>query len=503
MRDDGLAASEQQSSIADSLLAMLNAFRRHDIRYCYWKSSRRIEAVLAGVSDADLLVARDQQHEAYRLLLECGFKLFPATAGRFEPSIVSFLGHDDASGRLIHVHLHLGLMAGGKLHKNYRLPWEAAVLDQAVWHPTMPLRILDPLNEALLLIVRACLELRRSDLVTLRNWRATTVKFATDRSGLAARVDREEFCNLAARSVTQGTAQMIADALYSREPLQSMHRLRRRIRKELAPYRRCNGIEAQGRSIVRSALWIAGGVNDRILHAPRPLRRHAPGGGILVALLGVDGSGKSTVLHAIRDWLRDEVDVLPMYFGTGDGRPSLLLLPFKIMVPLALRLMRSKPRGSSHGKVSDRPPGAMYTLLMTLWATVLAIEKRIKLTAARRATARGMVVIADRFPQDESIRYNDGPLLPRLRGVPKWLRQFEARSYALARSLPPDLLIKLEAPPDVLAVREPSMDINVIGERVSDLRQLCFPGASVVPIDATQPLAEVVRQVKHEIWRRL
>src|SRR5580704_13518795 len=133
MRDDGLAASEQQSSIADSLLAMLNAFRGHDIRYCYWKSSRRIEAVLAGVSDVDLLVARDQQHEAYRLLLECGFKLFPATAGRFEPSIVSFLGHDDASGRLIHVHLHLGLMAGGKLHKNYRLPWEAAVLDHAVW----------------------------------------------------------------------------------------------------------------------------------------------------------------------------------------------------------------------------------------------------------------------------------------------------------------------------------------------------------------------------------
>jgi hypothetical protein len=180
-----------------------------------------------------------------------------------------------------------------------------------------------------------------------------------------------------------------------------------------------------------------------------------------------------------------------------------LLLPFKVMVPLVMRSIRRKPRGASHGNISDRPPGVIYTALMTLWAAVLAAEKRLKLTGARRAASRGMLVIADRFPQDENLDYNDGPLLPRLRGVPEWLRWFEARSYSLARRLAPDLVIKLEAPPDVLAMREPNMDIEVIARRVVALQQLRFPGSNVVSIDATQPLDEVLRQVKREIWRRL
>ncbi len=502
MRDSSLVATDPRSPIADPLLAMLVAFQQRGIDYCYWKSSRRVDLALAGESDMDLMMARRHRHEVYRLLLEGGFKQFPAVAGRSEPSIVSFLGHDDASGRLIHIHLHFGLMAGRTLLKNYRLPWETAILDRAVWHPTMPLRMLDPVSEALLVVVRGNLELRRSDLVTLRNWRTSTSKFSTDRARLATQVEREELANLAARCVTREAAETIADALYSQEPLQNMHRLRRRLHKELAAYRIYNAIEAQGRNMTRTMLWAAGGVNDRIIHLPRPWNRHVPGGGVLVALLGVDGSGKSTVMRAVRAWLGEEVDVFPTYFGTGDGRPSLLLLPLKIMVPLVTQLM-GKPRGASHGNIADRPPGAIYTVLMTLWATVLAAEKRLKLTVARRAASRGMLVIADRYPQNENTSYNDGPLLPRLRGVPGWLRRFEARSYALAQHLAPELVIKLEAPSDVLALREPNMDPDVIAQRVVALQQLCFPNSTVISIDATRPLGEVLLQVKREIWCRL
>src|SRR6266550_3371064 len=83
------------------------------------------------------------------------------------------------------------------------------------------------------------------------------------------------------------------------------------------------------------------------------LRRgcRAPGGGCVAAVIGVDGSGKSTVVAAIRAWLGQEIDVVPIYFGTGSGRPSLLLWPFKLMVPLITLLLRTKPQGASHGKI--------------------------------------------------------------------------------------------------------------------------------------------------------
>lgn len=205
----------------------------------------------------------------------------------------------------------------------------------------------------------------------------------------------------------------------------------------------------------------------------------------------------------MRSWLGLEVDVMPIYFGTGAGRPSLLLLPFKLPVPLVRRLFVTKPKGASHGKISNHPPGAVYAALMIVWATVLSIEKWIKLLTARRGAERGLVVLADRYPQNEDPEYNDGPLLPRLVWAPQWLRNFEARAYALARRLPPDLVIKLDVTPETAARREPDMDPVVIRTRVAAVRKLTFAGARVVCVDAERPLAEVLGVVKQAIWQML
>ena len=87
--------------------------------------------------------------------------------------------------------------------------------------------------------------------------------------------------------------------------------------------------------------------------------------------------------------------------------------------------------------------------------------------------------------------------------MPRGLRRFEAGAYALARTLPPDLVVKLDAPPEVLARREPDMDRGVIRERVEALRRLRFPGARVVRVDAAQPLPDVIRAVKAAVWAML
>jgi thymidylate kinase len=250
-------------------------------------------------------------------------------------------------------------------------------------------------------------------------------------------------------------------------------------------------------------LWTAGRLNKRLLHLPRPWSRRTPGGGCVIALTGVDGSGKTTVSAVIRAWLATEIDVVPIYFGTGGGRPSLLLWPLKLMVPVIRLALGTKPKGASHGKISNRAPGPIYSMFLAVWAMVVAWEKRNKLLAARRAADRGMVVLTDRYPQNEIIGFNDGPLLARLTGVPRWLRRFEAAAYALAYRLPPDLVIKLVVTPETAARREPDMDPAVIRERIRDLPLLAFPGARVVCMDAEQPLEQVIRAVKKEIWRLL
>jgi hypothetical protein len=484
------------------LQLLLRDLQAGAISCCYWKSSRRLPAVLAGEADLDLLVAQENQHQAQRIMLDCGFKLFPSVAVRDHPAVTSWLGHDAASGRLVHLHVHAQLVVGGKLLKTHRLPLEQQVLAESAFHPELPIRLLDPPTEAVLLVLRGCVELRRRDPVTLRSWRALCEKFETDRAILSVQVDRGAVHRRAAQMFGAHLADDIVAALLDPMPLHRQTR-RRRILRRLAPFRTSNALESGVRGCGRAAAWLLGHLNRRILLAPRPWNRGAPGGGRVIAVVGVDGSGKSTVVAALCDWLGTEVDVLPLYMGTGDGRASLLLWPLKLLVPAVSRLLGTKPRGASHGRLSGQSPGRLYAALLTLWASVLALEKRRKLLAAHRGAARGLVVITDRYPQDRIIGFNDGPLLDRLPRAPGVLRSFEQRAYALCNQLPPDLVIKLEATPEVLASREPNMDPTIIKERADQLRELDFPGARVARVDATRPLVEVIAAAKREVWRLL
>ena len=181
----------------------------------------------------------------------------------------------------------------------------------------------------------------------------------------------------------------------------------------------------------------------------------------------------------------------------------MLLRPLKWIAPVISRLIKRKPRGSSHGRISDRHPGSAYRLLLTGWALAVARDKRKKLVQAQRAANRGLVVIADRYPQSEIPTFNDGPLLPRLNDVPRLVRRLEARAYELAHRMPPDLVVKLKVTPETAAKREPDMNPAVIRQRVLDLDQLKLPGSRVVDVDAELPLADVIHTVKCAVWRQL
>lgn len=503
-RDLGIIARSRPAGLGPPiLLSVLDDFNRQGIAYCYWKSSRRLSAVLAGEGDVDLLVSRADQHLAQAILIKSGLKLFPSAADRDHPSVLSFLGFDEVSGQLIHLHLHFRLVVGERSLKNYRLPWEDTLLARTKMHPVYQIQILDPTSEALLLIVRSSLELRYSDPMTLYDWRAKARSFELDRQELRVRVDRIALRDVAAKLLSEDLAAQTADALFTDDPLEKLGLLRRRLRRHAKIYRGYNSIEMRARSLGRTVHWVAGKLNRDLLQAPRLWNRRAPGGGCIVAILGVDGSGKSTSVATMRSWLGTKIDVIPIYFGTGDGKPSFVLWPFKLILPLMLRILKSKPKGATRGKATENAPGAVHSALLAVWALAVALDKRAKLTTAARAANRGLIVLADRYPQDQISSYNDSPMLTNLRSVPEWLRRFERDVYARARRVQPDLIIKLTVTPETTALREPAMDRAVIPDRAAALQRLEFPGGRIVIVDAEKPLVEVIHNVKQEIWRLL
>ncbi len=483
---------------------LFQAFARDGIDACYWTSSAGIARALAGEKDLDLLVSRADQHRAAALLSASGFKLFPTVAGRDHPAIVSHVGFDPATGRLVHVHLHLRLVVGTRLLKGLRLPWESVLLGRAVPSDAAAVvRVLDPAADLLMLFVRAALEMNRADPVAKPRWESTMERFRTDIAAAQDRTTPDEVLPLACQLLGAALGGRLTDVLFAVHPLTQRRQWAGVLRRTLSDHRLYGGVEGFARDIARGALGWARRVNRDHLHAPRPWHRQAPGSGIVVAVVGLDGSGKSTMVAMLRSWLGAEVDVMPIYFGTGDGRPSLLLAPFKMLLPLADALFRRKPQGSSHGLVTNRSAGLGYSLAMMVWATAVALEKRGKLARARRAAGRGLVVVADRYPQNEVKSFNDGPLLHRIRFVPTILRRFEAGTYERAAALPPDLVVKLVVTARTAMAREPTMDPDVIASRIAEFDALAFPGAAVVVVNAEVPLLDVVAAVKKAVWNAL
>lgn len=191
--------------------------------------------------------------------------------------------------------------------------------------------------------------------------------------------------------------------------------------------------------------------------APVSLRRRAP----IVAVLGPDGAGKSTVIEDVA--ARIPLGVRVAYLGNrGAGRGG---------------------GGRGHTKSTARET-----------AGVLKDFARAARRLAREhwASARGSIVLCDRHPKEL------------LAVRPRRPRVAAALEQALVRwALPwPDVVVVLEAPAEVLHRRKQEHPIERLEEWLHSYRRVLGPrGATFV--DTTIPQEETVRIVSELVWREV
>ncbi len=481
---------------------LFDAFHRCDVRYCHFKSNEHVAAGLEGLTDLDLLV--DVQHAGVvePLLSAHGFRRFPAHPSRRYVGVEDYLGVDEQTGRLLHLHLHYRLIAGERFFKNYRLPWERDFLDTRVLDESGHVYVADPALEWLLLLCRAALKIR---------WRDRAVRLLGTRRGESGAMHREHSwlgrqvappapAKDARRLLGDRAADLVELALTDDMALRRLIRLRRELRRNQRV------LWAHGRSAAlairwsRELRWVAGTINRRYLHRAFAYARSAPAGGAIVAVIGSDGAGKSSVSGLLHSWLRPKVDVIPIYFGSGDGQSSLLRWPLKVVLNL-------KQRSSAPAQLDPEVRRAReVSLARALWALVLAREKRSKLRIAARARERGLIVICDRYPQVQVDGVNDGPLLWRWRtspsGVKRALARWEDEIYGRAENLAPDVVVRLLVSPETARARRPRDDPRELEFRTQLIKNLQFPDAraGVIDVDADADLEAVMLEVKQRLW---
>lgn len=494
---------------------LLDELNSRGVKYCHWKSNEHLDASLRGDTDLDILFHEDDSKHVEKILNELGFLRFKTAWHIRYPYIVDYLALDARTARLVHVHAHYRLVLGEKRLKSYRMPWEENILQERKFNDAYGTYCSDPAHELLLLLIR----------VSLKNWpgywsaglsEKELLNACCEFQWLKSRVTSNELQAAAASLIGSGpisALNMLYDNGLKREYLAA---LKREVAPLLRKYQRYGRLNRYFIYIVKNVGYYLAKASRKTRISCLPIRRTRPGEGMIISLMGADGSGKSTQSKSIVNILSAKMDVLPLYMGSGDGQASVLRAPIDYLRSITKGTGRKNQRGSNdivcetgmHKWEQGKYRSMLFGAGKIIWALTLALEKRGKLKYASRSRKMGLIVICDRYPQIAIQGFNDGPILYKYENsrsfLLRWLYRWEKRCYSTSQVVAPDLVVKLLVDPAVLHSRRPEMQLNVIMEKQAGIKCMRFPECTtMMEVDAGRPPEEVTVAVLNAINSRL
>ena len=460
-----------------------------DVAYCHWKSNEAIDKTLTAENDLDLLVARRDSARFNAAIHALGFRIARPTHDRLVPGLVDYFGRDQPSGRMVHVQAHFQLVLGDDMTKNFRLPIEDAYLASRVLDGpvAVPSRAFELLVFTLRMVVKHCpwdAQVSRQGRLTASERRE--LAFLEERSSAdeleALRAEHLPFVSgdllTRCRAVLVGDAGRVDRALVARRLLQVLEPFGRRPR----------------RTDLRLRLW------RRLWRGHQKdgpsSRRSLDTGGLLVGVVGGDGSGKSSAVAAVATTFARRFPVRAVHLGKPPRSALSRVLGGTMRRLGVAQQTRALPAWTDWDPIGF--PGHGFVLIHLL----VARDRRRMYRLARRAADQGTVVVSDRFPLP-GIELMDGPRTPHLPGLERrplarWLSALEVRCYRAID--PPDLLVVLRVDPEVAVARRPEQDADFVRRRAGEVWTHDWTTTDAVVVDASQSSDAVLDQVHQAIW---
>jgi thymidylate kinase len=229
------------------------------------------------------------------------------------------------------------------------------------------------------------------------------------------------------------------------------------------------------RRVRRAFLWRAfrrrslAALRGVLYHLRLLARRFREYPGLLVVLLGADGSGKTSVARGLAELERPFMNVVRFHLFPG-------------WLPLGGRAARTGGAVSApHAEGNRSLPSSI--LKMLAWYLEFTLGRAARLL---RPLERGELLVFDRYADDLLVdprRYRYGG--------PHWLARWVARAAPR-----PDLCVVLDAPAQTLRARKQEVSFAEARRQRQAYVELAGAQKNGRVVDASRPLAEVVQEVR-------
>ena len=253
-------------------------------------------------------------------------------------------------------------------------------------------------------------------------------------------------------------------------------------------------------------LWRRGMVVLRRVTLRRSPRKRMANGGAIVAVVGGDGSGKSTAVRELRAWLSRDFATIQLHLGKPPMSLATLAVTAAFKVSGWLGPLRVRPGKSPAKAGPDGSPAAFPGYLWLLRRVLVARDRWRTYIKARRFATNGGIAICDRYPVPH-VQLMDGPQAARavagrrVNRLAKWLIQAEEGYYR--QIMTPELLIVLKVNPDVAVQRRGDEDAAFVRKRCQEIWELDWQHTPARVIDAGRSRPEVVSELKAIVWSKL
>lgn len=478
-------------------------FEEKSIQYCHWKSNEHLSAACMGDTDLDILFSWEQYDLVEKILLDLGFKKCISASFLSYPYIYDFVGIDSFSGKLVHIHAHFKLILGESRVKSYHLAWEDVYLDRSALLTGDEIPTPKFEDELILLIVRYCLKTRwkYSDTHVRKQ---SYIDHIREFSWLSARVSPKELNESVCLYLDESCVASFLKMLELGVNRDTYKDVCSSIKNYIEPYRRYSYSRGLIVRYYRKIMGKFSAVNKRITVVNMINHRVFPRRGVVISILGADGSGKSTQVSRIVNIFKKKLDTKYVYMGSGDGKTSWYLWGSNYLIKLIKSArVKGSPERQKKSKLEDKPS---YSLIRYLYAWLVSIDKKSKLKLVKKFKEKGGVVVTDRYPQSQFYGFNDGPLIPeQIVGKTGFVKRIISKNivanYESFSKFPPDIVIKLVGSPETFYNRrDGSMSIDKIILKQDGILKLDFSApSSTFEVSADQSLEEVTKEIMSKI----
>jgi hypothetical protein len=495
----------------DLIYRLCQALETERITYCHWKSNNALDRSASGDNDADLLVSRADILRFTEILCRLGFKQAKTSVEKQMPGVQDYYGYDEEANRLVHVHAHYQLILGHDMTKNHRLPIEKPYLESAVQSDLF--KIPAPEFEFIVFVIRMILKHSTWDAILSREGRLIK-RERQESEYLSARINQDRVHELLNQYLSYIDAELFDNCIKALKPGCSIW-TRIKIGQQLKTKLQANARHSLPVDIFLK-LWRRGflAVRRRIFRSSAKHRLES--GGAMIAIVGGDGAGKSTVVDGLYDWLSKDFDIIKMHLG----KPAWSVITIFVRGILKIgQILGLYPLESTFRETIEQSSLISSGYPFLLREACRARDRYLTLSNARRFAANGGLVILDRFPLPQ-IKLMDGPqaerfirqlmdgpqaklfMSPHLDSpLAKFLVRVEESYYR--RIELPELLMVLRLDPEIAVQRKTGDDATTVRERSKEISSVNWKNTNAHVIDSSKPKADVLTEVKALVWSEL